>query len=71
MDLSSCLILAMLLLFLAGPVMTVTYTYRVAEARLGTFSQLLLQWKGSIYKLLYCELLIFVSLYFGISLIYR
>ncbi|XP_026562234.1 bestrophin-1-like [Pseudonaja textilis] len=51
--------------------MTVTYTYRVAEARLGTFSQLLLQWKGSIYKLLYCELLIFVSLYFGISLIYR
>ncbi|XP_007426606.1 bestrophin-1 [Python bivittatus] len=51
--------------------MTVTYTYRVADARLGTFSQLLLQWKGSIYKLLYCEFLIFVSFYFGISLIYR
>nr|XP_034979168.1 bestrophin-1 isoform X2 [Zootoca vivipara] len=51
--------------------MTVTYTYRVADARLGTFSQLLLRWKGSIYKLLYCEFLIFISFYFGISLIYR
>uniref|UniRef100_A0A8D0C3K9 Bestrophin homolog n=1 Tax=Salvator merianae TaxID=96440 RepID=A0A8D0C3K9_SALMN len=51
--------------------MTVTYTYRVADARLGTFSQLLLRWKGSIYKLLYCEFLIFITFYFGISLIYR
>ncbi|NXS12984.1 BEST1 protein, partial [Neodrepanis coruscans] len=51
--------------------MTVTYTNRVANARLGTFSQLLLQWKGSIYKLLYSEFLIFISLYFTISLIYR
>nr|XP_061469049.1 bestrophin-1-like [Rhineura floridana]XP_061469050.1 bestrophin-1-like [Rhineura floridana]XP_061469051.1 bestrophin-1-like [Rhineura floridana] len=51
--------------------MTVTYTYRVADARLGTFSQLLLRWKGSIYKLLYCEFLIFISFYFSISLIYR
>lgn len=54
-----------------GAVMTVTYTNRVADARLGTFSQLLLQWKGSIYKLLYSEFLIFISLYFTISLIYR
>ncbi|XP_054827768.1 bestrophin-1 [Eublepharis macularius] len=51
--------------------MTVTYTYRVADAHLGTFSQLLLQWKGSIYKLLYCEFLIFISFYFGISIVYR
>lgn len=51
--------------------MTVTYTNRVADARLGTFSQLLLQWKGSIYKLLYSEFLIFISLYFTISLVYR
>lgn len=56
---------------LPGPVMTVTYTNRVADARLGTFSQLLLQWKGSIYKLLYSEFLIFISLYFAISLVYR
>ncbi|PKU33473.1 hypothetical protein llap_16223 [Limosa lapponica baueri] len=54
-----------------GSVMTVTYTNRVADARLGTFSQLLLQWKGSIYKLLYSEFLIFISLYFSISLVYR
>ncbi|XP_062432983.1 bestrophin-1-like [Rhea pennata] len=51
--------------------MTVTYTNRVADARLGTFSQLLLQWKGSIYKLLYSEFLIFITLYFTISLVYR
>ncbi|XP_048342740.1 bestrophin-1-like [Sphaerodactylus townsendi] len=51
--------------------MTVTYTYRVADAHLGTFSQLLLRWKGSIYKLLYCEFLIFISFYFGISIVYR
>ncbi|XP_010212582.1 PREDICTED: bestrophin-1-like [Tinamus guttatus] len=51
--------------------MTITYTNRVADARLGTFSQLLLQWKGSIYKLLYSEFLIFIALYFTISLVYR
>nr|XP_033783797.1 bestrophin-1 isoform X2 [Geotrypetes seraphini] len=51
--------------------MTVTYTSRVANVRLGTFSQLLLRWKGSIYKLLYLEFLIFITLYFSISLIYR
>uniref|UniRef100_A0A8C0JCW1 Bestrophin homolog n=1 Tax=Chelonoidis abingdonii TaxID=106734 RepID=A0A8C0JCW1_CHEAB len=51
--------------------MTVTYTNRVADVRLGTFSQLLLRWKGSIYKLLYCEFFIFITLYFSISLTYR
>ncbi|CAM4574115.1 bestrophin-1 [Caretta caretta] len=51
--------------------MTVTYTNRVADARLGTFSQLLIRWKGSIYKLLYCEFFIFITLYFSISLTYR
>ncbi|XP_069480000.1 bestrophin-1 [Ambystoma mexicanum] len=51
--------------------MTVTYTSRVADARLGTFSQLLLRWKGSIYKLLYREFLIFIALYSSISGIYR
>ncbi|XP_066523976.1 bestrophin-1 [Hoplias malabaricus] len=51
--------------------MTVTYSRRVADARLGTFSHLLLRWKGSIYKLLYRELLIFVLLYCTISILYR
>ncbi|XP_062859519.1 bestrophin-2 [Trichomycterus rosablanca] len=51
--------------------MTVTYSRRVADARLGTFSHLLLRWKGSIYKLLYRELLIFTVLYCIISIFYR
>eukprot|EP00062_Callorhinchus_milii_P003555 gi/632940994/ref/XP_007885630.1/ PREDICTED: bestrophin-1 [Callorhinchus milii] len=51
--------------------MTVTYTSRVANARLCGFSKLLLRWKGSIYKLLYKEFLIFTLLYFSLSSIYR
>ncbi|XP_036619882.1 bestrophin-1 [Trichosurus vulpecula] len=51
--------------------MTVTYTNRVANVHLGTFSRLLLQWRGSIYKLLYCEFSIFILCYFTISMIYR
>uniref|UniRef100_A0AAR2L0Y5 Bestrophin homolog n=1 Tax=Pygocentrus nattereri TaxID=42514 RepID=A0AAR2L0Y5_PYGNA len=51
--------------------MTVTYSRRVADARLGTFSHLLLRWKGSIYKLLYRELFIFTVLYYAISILYR
>ncbi|KPP56934.1 hypothetical protein Z043_125401, partial [Scleropages formosus] len=54
-----------------GAEMTVTYSRRVADARLGTFFQLLLRWRGSIYKLLYRELLIFTGLYVSLSIIYR
>ncbi|RMB90078.1 hypothetical protein DUI87_33533 [Hirundo rustica rustica] len=51
--------------------MTVTYTSRVATARLAGFSRLLLLWRGSIYKLLYRELLLFLGAYLGLSLAYR
>ncbi|XP_051689174.1 bestrophin-1 isoform X3 [Oryctolagus cuniculus] len=51
--------------------MTVTYSNRVANARLGSFSRLLLCWRGSIYKLLYGEFLIFVLCYYIVRLIYR
>ena len=51
--------------------MTVTYSRRVADARLGTFSHLLLRWRGSIYKLLYKELIIFIIFYSGLSVMYR
>ncbi|XP_063802166.1 bestrophin-1 [Pseudophryne corroboree] len=51
--------------------MTVTYSNRVADAKLGTFSRLLLRWRGSIYKLLYQEFLIFIGCYFIISATYR
>lgn len=51
--------------------MTVTYSRRVADAGLGTFFNLLLRWKGSIYKLLYRELVIFTLLYCFLSVVYR
>ncbi|XP_075693095.1 bestrophin-1 [Rhinoderma darwinii] len=51
--------------------MTVTYSNRVADAKLGTFSRLLLRWRGSIYKLLYQEFFIFIGFYFIISVTYR
>ncbi|XP_051048112.1 bestrophin-1 [Phodopus roborovskii] len=51
--------------------MTITYTNKVANARLGSFSCLLLCWRGSIYKLLYGEFLIFMFLYYAIRAVYR
>lgn len=54
-----------------GAAMTVTYTARVANARFGGFSKLLLLWRGSIYKLLWRELLCFLGLYMALSAAYR
>ncbi|XP_008847070.1 bestrophin-4 [Nannospalax galili] len=51
--------------------MTVSYTLKVAEARFGAFSGLLLRWRGSIYKLLYKEFLLFIALYAVLSITYR
>lgn len=51
--------------------MTVTYSLSVANARLTGFSRLLLRWRGSIYKLLYREMAIFVAAYYGLSGTYR
>ncbi|XP_036416231.1 bestrophin-2 [Colossoma macropomum] len=51
--------------------MTVTYTARVANARFCGFSKLLLAWRGSIYKVLYKEVLAFFIMYTGISITYR
>ncbi|KPP61599.1 bestrophin-2-like, partial [Scleropages formosus] len=51
--------------------MTVTYTARVANARFCGFSKLLLAWRGSIYKLLYKEVLAFFAMYSAISITYR
>ncbi|XP_053441021.1 bestrophin-2 isoform X2 [Nycticebus coucang] len=51
--------------------MTVTYTARVANARFGGFSQLLLLWRGSIYKLLWRELFCFLAFYMALSATYR
>ncbi|XP_073447605.1 bestrophin-4 [Aquarana catesbeiana] len=51
--------------------MTVSYTLKVANARFGGFSKLLFRWKGSIYKLLYKEFLVFILLYSTFSIVYR
>ncbi|XP_057712500.1 bestrophin-4 [Corythoichthys intestinalis] len=51
--------------------MTVSYTLEVANVRFGGFSKLLFRWKGSIYKLLYKEFLLFCAIYIFFSLLYR
>ncbi|KAF6738437.1 Bestrophin-3 [Oryzias melastigma] len=51
--------------------MTVTYSSKVANATFLSFHRLLLRWRGSIYKLLYREFLLFALLYTVLSLVYR
>ncbi|XP_058268861.1 bestrophin-4 isoform X4 [Hemibagrus wyckioides] len=51
--------------------MTVSYTLEVANARFAGFTKLLFRWRGSIYKLLYKEFLIFCFLYGLFSVTYR
>ncbi|XP_013996966.2 bestrophin-4 isoform X1 [Salmo salar] len=51
--------------------MTVSYTLEVADAKFGGFSKLLFRWRGSIYKLLYKEFLVFCLLYSFFSVFYR
>ncbi|XP_067123463.1 bestrophin-4-like isoform X1 [Centruroides vittatus] len=51
--------------------MTVTYSLNVSKARLCGFAKLLLRWRGSIYKLLYREMIIFCGLYYSLSGMYR
>ncbi|XP_040347374.1 bestrophin-3 isoform X1 [Herpailurus yagouaroundi] len=51
--------------------MTVTYSSKVANATFFGFHRLLLKWRGSIYKLLYREFIVFAVFYTAISLVYR
>ncbi|XP_037701646.1 bestrophin-3 [Choloepus didactylus] len=51
--------------------MTVTYSSKVANATFFGFHRLLLKWRGSIYKLLYREFIVFAVLYTAISVVYR
>ncbi|XP_064077405.1 bestrophin-4-like [Macrobrachium nipponense] len=52
--------------------MTVTYTHEVAECRgLGNFWRLLFRWRGSIYKLVWPDLLVYSMCYYTCSIIYR
>ena len=52
--------------------MTISYSNLVFTSKgIGTFLKLLFKWKGSIYKLVWRELFIYMVLYCGLSLIYR
>ncbi|XP_016917727.1 bestrophin-4-like isoform X2 [Apis cerana] len=51
--------------------MTVSYQYQVANSTRGGFTRLLFMWRGSLYKLIYRELLLFLILFAGLSAVYR
>ncbi|KAL2728498.1 bestrophin-4-like isoform X1 [Vespula squamosa] len=51
--------------------MTVSYQYEVASSTSGGFTRLLLMWRGSLYKLIYRELVLFVIMFASLSAIYR
>ncbi|KAF5398172.1 Bestrophin [Paragonimus heterotremus] len=51
--------------------MTVSYTSLVATTKYTTFLRLLFIWRGSVYRLIWFEFLIFVFLYTILSLVYR
>ncbi|XP_071748292.1 bestrophin-4 isoform X6 [Lepeophtheirus salmonis] len=51
--------------------MTISYQRDVASSTAGGFTRLLFKWKGSLYKLIYRELLLFLSAYILLSLLYR
>lgn len=51
--------------------MTISYQRDVASSTAGGFTRLLFKWKGSLYKLIYRELLLFLSAFIFLSLVYR
>ena len=52
--------------------MTISYGQEVfTTSRKGIFLHLLNRWKGSIYKLVWRDLLVYVSMYTALSLLYR
>lgn len=52
--------------------MTVSYSKLVATgSSFGCFWRILYKWRGSVYKLVWRELLVFLCLYFSINLMYR
>ena len=52
--------------------MTVSYSGDVANATtFGCFTTILCRWRGSIYKLIYKELLAYILTYFIVNLTYR
>ncbi|XP_061395808.1 bestrophin-2-like [Musca vetustissima] len=52
--------------------MTVSYASEVAQCRgFGCFPKLLLRWRASIYKLIWLDLFIYLSIYYALNFTYR
>jgi hypothetical protein len=51
--------------------MTVTYTLEVSKARFWGFPKLLARWRGSIYRLMYREMIVFLVAYYVVAVVYR
>ncbi|GAU99260.1 hypothetical protein RvY_10289-2 [Ramazzottius varieornatus] len=51
--------------------MTISYQYNVATASFAGFPRLLARWKGSVYKLVFKEVLVYAGLYVLMSIMYR
>ena len=51
--------------------MTISYQNAVGSSTAGGFTALIFKWRGSIYQLIYRELLIYLSAYVLTSLVYR
>ncbi len=51
--------------------MTISYQRDVASSTAGGFTRLLFKWKGSLYKLIYRELMLFLGAYIMLSMVYR
>ncbi|XP_029167552.1 bestrophin-4-like [Nylanderia fulva] len=51
--------------------MTVSYQYEVASSTSGGFTRLLFMWRGSLYKLIYRELLLYLLMFGALSALYR
>uniref|UniRef100_A0A146MHT0 Bestrophin homolog n=1 Tax=Lygus hesperus TaxID=30085 RepID=A0A146MHT0_LYGHE len=51
--------------------MTVSYQYEVASSTSGGFTRLLFMWRGSLYKLIYRELFLFLLAFGILSALYR
>merc|ERR1711887_398694 len=52
--------------------MTVTYSDKVAHAfNFGNFWRLLFVWRGSVYKLVWPEFIVYITMYFILAFVYR
>ncbi|KFM77568.1 hypothetical protein X975_12393, partial [Stegodyphus mimosarum] len=51
--------------------MTVSYQYDVASSASGGFIRLLFRWRGSVWKVVYREMLIFTVCYILLTILYQ